>query len=82
MQDVKVQDTLSDGMVQHLLRLQRKEWDRVDYEPKYAPGSAAARELIEEGKRFFQGEVKVPASRTGGRLEKTIGVVGMHGAGM
>lgn len=69
-------------MVQHLLRLQRKEWDRVVYEPKYAHGSTAAKELIEEGKRLFQGEVKIPATRTGGRLEKTIGIAGMHGAGL
>lgn len=77
-QDLKVEDTLSDGMVQHLLRLQRKEWDRVPYEPKYAQGSEATKELIEAGKKLFQGEeptVKVP-----GPLEKRLGIAGMHGA--
>jgi hypothetical protein len=65
-------------MVHHLLRLQRKEWDRVPYEPKYAPGSFAAQELIHEGRELFRGEV--PPVKVWGPLEKRIGVVGMFGA--
>ncbi|KAF2035858.1 hypothetical protein EK21DRAFT_53229 [Setomelanomma holmii] len=76
--DIDPATTLSDGMVHHLLRLQRKEWDRVPYEPKYAPGSFAAQELIHEGRELFRGEV--PPVKTWGPLEKRIGVVGMFGA--
>ena len=76
--DVKLDATLSDGMVQHLLRLQRKEWDRVPYEPKYATGSFAANELIHAGRELFKGEA--PPVKIWGRLEKQIGVVGMFGA--
>lgn len=70
--------TLSDGMVHHLLRLQRKEWDRVPYEPKYTPGSLAANELIYAGRELFKGES--PPVKIWGPLEKEIGVVGMFGA--
>ncbi|KAH7408464.1 hypothetical protein DE146DRAFT_629377 [Phaeosphaeria sp. MPI-PUGE-AT-0046c] len=70
--------TLSDSMVQHLLRLQRQEWDRVPYEPKYAPGSFAANQLIHEGRELFRGEV--PPVKHWGKLEQRIGVVGMFGA--
>lgn len=70
--------TLSDGMVHQLLRLQRKEWDRVPYEPKYAVGSFAAQELIHEGRELFRGES--PPVKVWGALEKRIGVVGMFGA--
>jgi hypothetical protein len=73
-----VEDTLTDGMVQLLLRLQRKEWDRVKYEPKYAHGSKAAQELIEAGKKLFQGDP--PKVKKPGRLEYTIGIQNMHGA--
>lgn len=76
--EIKVESTLSDGMVHQLLRLQRKEWDRVPYEPKYAPGSFAANELIHAGRELFRGEA--PPVEIWGPLEKTIGVVGMHGA--
>ncbi|KAF9699621.1 hypothetical protein EKO04_002235 [Ascochyta lentis] len=76
--DVKIETTLSDGMVQHLLRLQRGEWDRKPYEPKYAPGSFAANELIHAGRELFRGEA--PPVKTWGMLEKRIGVVGMHNA--
>jgi hypothetical protein len=76
--DIDASTTLSDGMVRHLLRLQRKEWDRVPYEPKYAPGSFAAQELIHEGRELFRGEV--PPVKYWGKLEKRIGIVGMHGA--
>jgi hypothetical protein len=65
-------------MVIQLARLQRKEWDRVPYEPKYAHGSAAALELLEQGKKLFQGEK--PKVTKVGRLERRIGIVGMHGA--
>jgi hypothetical protein len=64
--------------VRHLLRLQRKEWDRTPYEPKYAPGSFAAQELIHEGRELFRGEA--PPVKYWGKLEKRIGIVGMHGA--
>lgn len=77
-QDVRVEDTLSDGMVQHLLRLQRKEWDRVPYEPKYAHGSKAATDLVAAGKKLFEGEK--PAKKKWTRLDRAIGIVGMHGA--
>ena len=76
--DVKIEDTLSDGMVQQLLRLQRKEWDPVPYEPKYAHGSKEALDLIEAGKKLFEGEV--PTVKVPGPLEKRLGIVGMHGA--
>lgn len=75
---VKFEDTLSDGMLQHLLRLQRGQWDRKPYEPKYAPGSFAANQLIHQGRELFRGEA--PPVKIWGRLEKTIGVVGMHNA--
>jgi hypothetical protein len=78
--DLDVSDGLSDGMVQQLLRLQRKEWDKVQYVPKYAKGSEAAKSLVEEGKAFFEGSKPEPEVRVWGRLEKTIGIVGMHGA--
>jgi hypothetical protein len=76
--DMDPATTMSDGMVQHLLRLQRKEWDRVPYEPKYTQGSFAANELIHEGRELFRGEA--PPVKYWGRLEKRIGVVGMFGA--
>lgn len=76
--DVNPATTLSDGMVHHLLRLQRKEWDRVPYEPKYAKGSFAANELIHTGRELFKGES--PPVKIWGSLEKRIGVVGMFGA--
>ncbi|KAJ4343345.1 hypothetical protein N0V87_000568 [Didymella glomerata] len=75
---VKFEDTLSDGMLQHLLRLQRGQWDRKPYEPKYAPGSFAANQLIHQGRELFRGEA--PPVKIWGRLEKAIGVVGMHNA--
>jgi hypothetical protein len=76
--DIDAATTLSDGMVHHLLRLQRKEWDRVSYEPKYAQGSFAANQLIHEGRELFRGEA-IPV-KYWGPLEKRIGVVGMFGA--
>ncbi|KAF1839929.1 uncharacterized protein K460DRAFT_297460 [Cucurbitaria berberidis CBS 394.84] len=76
--DINPATTLSDGMVHHLLRLQRKEWDRVPYEPKYATGSFAANELIHAGRELFKGEA--PPVKIWGSLEKRIGVVGMFGA--
>lgn len=75
---IKFEETLSDGMLQHLLRLQRGQWDRKPYEPKYAPGSFAANQLIHQGRELFRGEA--PPVKIWGRLEKTIGVVGMHNA--
>jgi hypothetical protein len=65
-------------MIQHLLRLQRGQWDRKPYEPKYAPGSFAANQLIHQGRELFRGEA--PPVKIWGRLEKAIGVVGMHNA--
>lgn len=77
-EDEPLEQTLDDGMVEQLLRLQRKEWDRVPYEPIYAHGSKAALELVEEGKKLFEGQApKVKTSPT--RLERRIGIVGMHG---
>ncbi|EMD63349.1 hypothetical protein COCSADRAFT_161853 [Bipolaris sorokiniana ND90Pr] len=76
--DVELGDTISDAMTQQLLRLQRKEWDRVPYEPKYAKGSFAANELIHAGRELFKGES--PPVKIWGPLEKRIGVVGMFGA--
>lgn len=76
--DINPATTLSDGMVHHLLRLQRKEWDRVQYEPKYGQGSFAANELIHAGRELFKGES--PPVKIWGPLEKEIGVVGMFGA--
>lgn len=76
--DVELGDTISDAMIQQLLRLQRKEWDRVPYEPKYAKGSFAANELIHAGRELFKGES--PPVKIWGPLEKRIGVVGMFGA--
>ena len=80
---MKIEDTLSDAMVQHLLRLQRKEWDRVAYEPMYAQRqegelSPAALELIEAGKKLFQGEPPKALSEPG-RLERRLQIAGMHG---
>ncbi|KAL1795095.1 hypothetical protein ACET3X_006911 [Alternaria dauci] len=76
--DVKLGDTVSKSMQQQLLRLQRKEWDRVPYEPKYAKGSFAANELIHAGRELFKGEA--PPIKIWGPLERRIGVVGMFGA--
>jgi hypothetical protein len=76
--EIDMGSTLSDGMVKMIYRLQRQEWDRVAYEPKYKQGSFAANELIHKGREFFRGEV--PPVKIWGRLEKTIGVVGMFGA--
>ncbi|KAF1999547.1 hypothetical protein P154DRAFT_620967 [Amniculicola lignicola CBS 123094] len=78
-EDVSIEDTLSDGMVQQLYRLQRKEWDKVPYEPKYKHGSSEARELVETGKLLFAGEVPKVKSRQELMLERRIGIVGMHG---
>ncbi|KAF2707755.1 hypothetical protein K504DRAFT_458241 [Pleomassaria siparia CBS 279.74] len=77
--ELSMEEGMSDGMVQHLLRLQRKEWDQVPYVPKYAHGSQAAAELMTEGKALFEGE-KPPGPKVWTRLDKRIGVVGMHGA--
>ncbi|RYO30870.1 hypothetical protein AA0111_g5116 [Alternaria arborescens] len=76
--DVKIEETVSTSMQQQLLRLQRKEWDRVPYEPKYAKGSFAANELIHAGRELFKGEA--PPVKFWGPLEHRIGVVGMFGA--
>jgi hypothetical protein len=75
---VTLEQGLSDGMVQHLLRLQRKEWDRVPYQPKYARDSFAANELIHAGRELFRGEA--PPVKVWGHLEKKLNIVGMHGA--
>ncbi|KAF2662845.1 hypothetical protein K491DRAFT_709505 [Lophiostoma macrostomum CBS 122681] len=73
-----VDATLNDGMVRNLLRLQRLEWDRVPYEPKYGQGSKAALDLVEEGKMMFAGQPP-KTKKEPSRLHRTIGVVGMHG---
>ncbi|KAF2013190.1 hypothetical protein BU24DRAFT_452141 [Aaosphaeria arxii CBS 175.79] len=71
-------DLLPEGMVQHLLRLQRKEWDRTPYQPKYTKDSKAALDLIENGKKLFQGES--PLKKEPSKIDKRLGIVGMHGA--
>ncbi|KAF2468186.1 uncharacterized protein BDR25DRAFT_290863 [Lindgomyces ingoldianus] len=76
-QDDKLEDTLSNGMVQHLLRLQRQEWDRVPYHPIYTKGSTAVTELVQSSKELFKGEA--PKKKKPGRLEYTIGIQNMHG---
>lgn len=76
--DATIEMSLSDGEVMNLARIQRKQWDRFAYEPKYAPGSFEANELIHAGRELFRGEV--PPVKIWGMLEKRIGVVGMHNA--
>lgn len=75
---VDIQEVFDHGMTHQLYRLQRSEWDRKPYEPKYAPGSFAANQLIHAGRELFRGES--PPVKKWGMLEKRIGVVGMHGA--
>jgi hypothetical protein len=70
--------TPSEHLMQIIYRLQRKEWDRVPYKPKYAKGSFAANELIHAGRELFKGES--PPVKIWGPLERAIGVVGMFGA--
>ncbi|ORY08852.1 hypothetical protein BCR34DRAFT_387640 [Clohesyomyces aquaticus] len=77
-EEFKLEDTLSDGMVQQLLRLQRQEWDRVPYKPMYTKGSPAIAELIKSSKEIFKGEV--PQKKMPGRLEYVLGIQHMHGA--
>lgn len=68
-----------DGPTAQLLyRLQRQQWDRKQYTPKYAPGSFEANELVHWGRELFRGES--PPVKIWGKLERTLGVVGMHGA--
>jgi hypothetical protein len=76
--ETPLEHTVSIEMMQQLLRLQRKEWDRVPYEPKYAKGSFAANELLHAGRELFKGES--PPVKIWGPLERRIGVVGMFGA--
>ena len=78
--DDSIESKLNDGMVLNLLRLQRNEWDRTPYEPQYGAESDKAKELIERGKKLFEGEKPKPKVREWGKLERTIGIVGMHGA--
>jgi hypothetical protein len=66
------------SMMQTLYRMQRNMWDRKPYEPKYAPGSFAANELIHAGRELFRGES--PPVKVWGKLERTLNIVGMHGA--
>ncbi|KAL5452619.1 hypothetical protein PMIN06_005898 [Paraphaeosphaeria minitans] len=66
------------SMMQTLYRQQRNQWDRKPYEPKYAPGSFAANELIHAGRELFRGEA--PPVKIWGKLERTLNIVGMHGA--
>ncbi|CAI6272130.1 unnamed protein product [Periconia digitata] len=77
-QDKSIESFVSDGLLQQLLRLQNKEWEKRPYEPKYAKDSFAANELIHAGRELFRGDA--PDVKIWGRLEKKIGVVGMHGA--
>lgn len=70
--------SLDHTLMQTLYRMQRNQWDRKPYEPKYAPGSFAANELIYAGRELFKGEA--PPVKVWGRLERTLNIVGMHGA--
>ena len=74
----KLEDSLTDGMVAHLLRLQKKEWDRIPYEPMYYKDSPAIKDVVELGNTLFQGEE--PRRKKAGRLEWTLGIQNMHGA--
>ena len=72
-----LENKISDGMAQHLLRLQRKEWDKVPYEPKYTKGSKALEDIIATGKTLFNGQV--PRVKETSRLDKVLGIAGRHG---
>lgn len=84
----ETQVTINDGGItpgaidnytfQALYRQQRNQWDRKPYEPKYAPGSFAANELIHAGRELFRGEA--PPVKIWGKLERTLNIVGMHNA--
>lgn len=69
---------LDNATMSALFRMQRNMWDRKKYEPKYATGSLEANQLIHVGRELFKGEA--PPVKIWGRAEKTLGVVGMHGA--
>ncbi|KAF1975345.1 hypothetical protein BU23DRAFT_597891 [Bimuria novae-zelandiae CBS 107.79] len=69
---------LPDTLMQALYRMQRNQWDRKPYVPKYAPGSFEANELVHAGRELFKGEA--PPVKVWGRLEKKLRIVGMHGA--
>lgn len=78
---MSVADSLTDGMVQQLLRLQRKQWDRVPYEPIYS-SKEKLDELVALGGSLFKGEeparLKVK-SKEDRRFERVIGIQNMHG---
>jgi hypothetical protein len=44
--DTVTPQALDSSLMQTLYRMQRNQWDRKPYEPKYAQGSFAANELI------------------------------------
>lgn len=76
--DTVTPQALDSSLMQTLYRMQRNQWDRKPYEPKYARGSFAANELIHAGRELFRGEA--PPVKVWGRLERTLNIVGMHGA--
>ena len=76
--DTVTPQALDSSLMQTLYRMQRNQWDRKPYEPKYAQGSFAANELIHAGRELFRGEA--PPVKVWGRLERTLNIVGMHGA--
>lgn len=77
-QDVIEPNQIDSSTMQLLYRLQRQQWDRKPYTPKYAPGSFEANELIHAGRELFKGES--PPVKVWGNLERTLNIVGMHGA--
>ena len=77
-QDSVEPKAIEESLMQTLYRMQRNQWDRKPYEPKYAAGSFAANELIHAGRELFKGES--PPVKVWGKLEKTLNIVGMHGA--
>lgn len=77
-QDTVNPKAIEESLMQTLYRMQRNQWDRKPYEPKYAAGSFAANELIHAGRELFRGEA--PPVKIWGKLERTLNIVGMHGA--
>ncbi|KAF2197235.1 hypothetical protein GQ43DRAFT_444417 [Delitschia confertaspora ATCC 74209] len=74
----KVEDDLNNGMVQTLLRLQRKEWDRSTYQPIYS-SKEKLDELVDIGNTLFKGE-KPEKEKKKTRLDYVLGIQNMHGA--
>jgi hypothetical protein len=68
-------------MMQQLLRLQRKQWDRVPYQPIYS-SKEKLDELVALGNTLFKGEDPEKAkqkTKQERKLEHVIGIHNMHG---